>query len=131
MAKTTITFDDVKRIALRMPEVEESTIYRSPALKFRGSLLTCVAIHKSAEPHSLVIEVGFDKRAELIALDPGTYYLTDHYVNYPVVLARMSRLDLDTLRNLLGMSYLFVKESAPLRKRLARKPRSRRAHTRG
>ena len=32
------------------------------------------------------------------------YYLTDHYVNYPVVLVRLSRIHLDALKDLLGMA---------------------------
>jgi hypothetical protein len=51
--KTTFTFDDVRRIGLALPGVEESTTYRGPSLKIRGKLLTCPAINKSAEPVSI------------------------------------------------------------------------------
>jgi len=50
MPRNKIDFDTVRRIALRLSDVEESTIYRSPALKVRGKLLACIPIHKSAEP---------------------------------------------------------------------------------
>jgi hypothetical protein len=80
--KTAFTFDDVRRIGLALPGVEESTTFRGPSLKIRGKLLTCPAINKSAEPVSIVVRVSLDQRQELITEAPETYYVTDHYVNY-------------------------------------------------
>ena len=88
MARNKIDFDTVRKIALGLSDVEESTTYGSPALKVRGKLLTCIPVHKSAEPDSLAVRIDFDHRAELMAAAPDVYYLTDHYVNYPVVLVR-------------------------------------------
>lgn len=67
-----------------------------------------LAIHKSAEPGTLAVRIDFNQRAELLEADPDTYYLTYHYVNYPVVLVRLSRIRLDALRDLLGMAWRFV-----------------------
>jgi hypothetical protein len=103
-----VTLDTVRQIGLALPEVEEGTIYGSPALKIHGKLLTCLAIHKSAEPQSLAIRIDFDQRAGLLADEPQTYYVTDHYVNYPVVLVRLSRIRIDQLRDLLGSAWRFV-----------------------
>jgi hypothetical protein len=44
----------------------------------------------------------------LIAADPGVYYVTDHYVDYPSVLVRLSRIDINALRDLLSMASRFV-----------------------
>jgi hypothetical protein len=123
MARNKIDFDTVRRIGLALPGVEESTMYGSPALKVRGKLLACIAINKSAEPNSLALSVDYDNRAELIAGASDVYYLTDHYVNYPVVLVRLSRIDADALRDLLGMAWRFVTAKAPTRKRIPRKQR--------
>ena len=108
MPRTKVTFDIVREIGLALPDVEEGTMYGSPALKVRGNLLTCMAIHKSAEPESLAVRIGFDQRGGLIAEGPETYYLTDHYVNYPVVLVRLSQIRIDQLRDLLGAAWRFV-----------------------
>lgn len=108
MRRRTIDFDTVRRIGLALPGVEESTAYGSPALKVHGKLQACVPSHRSAEPGSLVIRVDFDDRAELLAADPDVYYVTHHYVDYSAVLVRLSRVNRDVLRDLLGMAYKFV-----------------------
>jgi hypothetical protein len=108
MPRSTTNFDTVRKIGLALPGVEESTAYGSPALKVRGKLLACVPAHRSAEPGSLVVRVGFDDRAELLAADPDVYYVTDHYLGYSAVLVRLSRVTPDFLRDLLGMAHKFV-----------------------
>src|SRR5438876_11772630 len=100
-----VDFDAVRRLGLALPDVEASTTYGSPALRVRGKLLACVAVHKSAEPDSLAVRVDFDRREELVATAPDVYYLTKHYVNYPVVLVRLSRIHSEALRDLLRMAW--------------------------
>ena len=120
---STINFDSVREIGLALPGVEESTAYGSPALKVRGKLMACVPSHRSAEPGSLVVRVGFDDRAELLAAAPDVYYVTDHYLGY-AVLVRLSRVTPDVLRDLLGMAHKFVTADAARRSpsRNRRKP---------
>jgi hypothetical protein len=108
MATKKITFDTVREIGMRFPGVEYGTAYGAPALKVHGKMFTCVPTHRSAEPGSLAIRLDFDSRDELIAADPDTYYLKDHYVNYPCVLVRLSRIHEDALRDLLLMAVRFV-----------------------
>lgn len=118
-----IDFDTVRRIALELPDVEESTAYGSPAFKVRGKLLTCIAINKSAEPGSLGVCIDFEQRAELLSGAPDVYYVTDHYVNGPMVLVRLSRIQEDELRDLLRAAWRFVTASTPSSKRTVRKPK--------
>ena len=112
MPRSTVNFDTVRNIGLALPGVEESTTYGVPALKVRGKLLACIPAHRSAESASLVVRVDFDDRAELLAANPGVYYVTNHYVSYPAVLVRLSRVTPDVLRDLLGMAYKFVTRKA-------------------
>src|SRR5208337_2769178 len=112
MPRNTFDFDTVRNIGLALPGVEESTAYGVPALKVHGKLLACVPAHRSAEPASLVVRVDFDDRAELLDADPTVYYVTDHYVGYSAVLVRLSRVNPDALRDLLGMAYKFVTRRA-------------------
>ena len=72
MTRKTISFDTVREIGLTLPGVEEGTTYGSPALKIGGKMFACLAVHKSAEPNSLVLRIAFDDRDELISADPDT-----------------------------------------------------------
>ena len=112
MPRKKIDFDTVRSMALGMSDVEESTTYGSPALKVRGKLLACIPVHKSAEPDSVAVCIDFARRAELMTAAPDVYYLTDHYVNYPIVLVRLSRIHPDALRDLLGTALPFARVSS-------------------
>jgi hypothetical protein len=114
MPKSAITFETVQQIGLSLPDVEKGVAYGAPALKLHGQLLACIPVNRSAEPGSLFVRVDFDERAELLSGDPAVYYLTDHYVNYPGVLVRMSRVNRGMLRDLLGMAHRFVARQSRL-----------------
>lgn len=122
-AKKKAGFDTVRRLAADLPDVEYGTAYGSPALKTGGRMFACMASHRSAEPDTLVLLVGFDERDELIAADPATYYLKDHYVSYPTVLVRLRRVQEDALRDLLRMARRFVSDGGGAPRRPARRRR--------
>lgn len=105
MSRAKIDFDTVREIALRLPGVEESTAWGSPALKVRGQWLAVIPTHKSAEPNSLGVRIDFEQRTELLESAPDIYYLKDHYQNYPVVLVRLARISHDALEGLLRMAW--------------------------
>ena len=67
-----------------------------------------MAAHKSAEPHTLVVMMDFDDRNALVEDDPDTYYLKEHYLNYPCVLVRLERIRPDALKDLLAGAHRFV-----------------------
>jgi hypothetical protein len=122
MPSKKIDFDVVRAIAIALPDVEASTIHGAPSLKVRGRLLTCPALHRSAEPNTLAVRIDFDQRAELMAAEPDVYYVTDHYLNYPTVLVRLSRIDQDSLRDLLTMAWRFVSSKTKRSGRKVGKP---------
>ena len=115
--RSTASADVLREIALQFDGVEDVTTDRGIAFKARGKLLTCSAINESAEPNSLVIRIGAEQRARLMAAHPDALYLTAHYEKHPVVLARLGRLDRDSLRDILGAAWLFVTEKALTQKR--------------
>jgi hypothetical protein len=108
MPRRRVSFEVVREIGLALPDVEDGTAYGSPALKVRGALLACMAIHSSAELDTLAVRIDFDHREGLLADAPETYYLTDHYRGHPVVLVRMGRIGKEELRDLLGAAWRFV-----------------------
>ena len=99
-----------------------SIAYGTPVLKFRGKILAGIPAKRlEVEPGSLGICVDLDDRAALLAADPDVYYVTDHYAGYNAVLVRLSRVNSNVLRDLLGMAHKFVTRKAaprsPARKR--------------
>lgn len=117
--QTGCSFDTVRSIAAELPDVEEGIAWRVPVWRLRGRILACTASHKSAEPDTLVVLIGFDQRDAMIADDPATYYLKPHYENYPSVLVRLSQIKRDALKDLLQASWRFVNASAGKRRRPA------------
>jgi hypothetical protein len=99
-------FDTVRTVGLTLPNVEATTKYDgSPVLKAGGSFMAGLATHRSAEPETLVVRVGFEERERLMEDASETYYVTDYYRSYPVMLVRLSRIDLDALRDVLSVSW--------------------------
>jgi hypothetical protein len=83
-----MTFDDVRKIAQAWPEVEDGTSYGTPALKVRKKML----VRLKEDGDSLVMPgVPIDERDMLVASQPKVFYFTDHYMDYPMVLIRLSK----------------------------------------
>jgi hypothetical protein len=105
-------FKTVEAIGRTLPDVEVTTAWGSPALKVRGKMFVCIASNKAAEPDTLVAMMDFADRDALIADDPVVYYLKDHYIGYPCVLARLSRIRRDALRDLVIGAHRFMSGKA-------------------
>lgn len=110
------SFDAAIAIGRTLPDVEVTTTWGASALKVRGKMFACVAINKSAEPNSMVVRMDTAQRDLLIEEDPAAYYVTDHYVDYPCVLVRLSRVSSEALRDLLAGAHRFV--STPGRRKV-------------
>ena len=93
-----VTFDELRKIALAWPEVEDGTSYGTPALKVRKKLLARL----KEDGDSLVMPgVPQDERAMLVESQPKVFYFTDHYRDYPMVLIRLSKAKRATVEPLL------------------------------
>jgi hypothetical protein len=78
-----VTFDEVRKVALPWPEVEDGTSYGTPALKVRNKLL----VRLKEDGDSLVMPgVPPEERDMLVESQPKVFYFTDHYKDYPMVL---------------------------------------------
>jgi hypothetical protein len=101
-----VTYDQVKAVALALPEVAESTSYGTPALKVRGKLM----LRLREDHETLVIRTSWENRERLMTIEPEVYFLTDHYRAYPWVLARLSSLAASVLPALIESAW---REVAP------------------
>jgi hypothetical protein len=89
---------ELKRIALAFPATGEGTSYGKPSFLVAGKFFTRLR----SEDDSLVLIVGsIDERDMLLESDPALFHITDHYRNYPAVLARRTVIDAATLRGML------------------------------
>jgi hypothetical protein len=100
------TWETVRKIALALPETVEGTSYGTPAFHVRKKLF--VRFHQSGE--SVVIMIHMNEREALMKIDPETFYITDHYLNYPAMLVRLSTVRPEDLRKLITESW---RRSAP------------------
>jgi len=111
-------FDIVRTIGLQLPGVEATTKYDgSPVLKLDGIFMAGLAMHPSAEPDTLVVRSELDDREALVEDAPETYYLTDYYRSYPLVLVRLKRVEPDALRELLSVSWRMTRSKTHRRRR--------------
>jgi hypothetical protein len=92
-----VSFDTVREIASELPGAVEGTSYGTPAFHIGKTLF--VRQHQDGE--SLVIRIEPAERALLVSANPKTYSVTDHYVNYPLILVRMASVGRKELRELL------------------------------
>jgi hypothetical protein len=112
MSRTAIDFEVVRSIGRALPDVKDASGSRGIALKVKGRMMACKAIHKSAEPGSLMVRISLKRRDALLAQNADAFYLTDHYVPYPAILVRLTRIKRHSLKELLTESWEFVREEA-------------------
>ena len=92
-----MTLDDIRRIALALPAVEERTSYGTPAFFVGKKML----VRFKEDGADVVFRMTLDEKAFLIEADPATFYETDHYKGWPAILARLKKLDQITVERLL------------------------------
>ncbi|MEW2589890.1 MmcQ/YjbR family DNA-binding protein [Micromonospora aurantiaca] len=106
------TWDDVRRIALALPETTERPTYdQAPAWRVRDKSFVWERPLRRGELESLgdsapdgpilgarVPDLG--AKEALIADDPAVYFTTPHFDGYPAVLVRLDRIGVDELTEL-------------------------------
>ena len=116
-----VTFDRVHKAGAKLPGVTLTSAWRSPALKVDGRIICVMASNKQAEPDTLVVIVDQFERDLRIQNEPDLYYTKPHYVNYPCVLARLSRITDTKLRELLESSWEYVNRKSKKKRSATRK----------
>jgi len=96
-----VSFNEVREMAMALPEVEEGTSYGTPAFLVRKKRFC--RLHEDGD--SLVLMINVFERQLLLDAEPDAFYITDHYRDYPAVLARLSAVDRETLRERLTDSW--------------------------
>jgi hypothetical protein len=92
----------VCQLALKLPGVEESTSYGTPALKVKGRFMC--RLRTEAEG-ALALCCDFVDRQMLLQADPNVFFVTDHYLNYPMILVRLNKVRRSVLPELLERAW--------------------------
>ncbi len=120
------TWDDVREIALALPETTEEGLYGQPSWRVRKKLVVWDRPLRKRDLEELgdaapdgpilgaKVEHEVAKQA-LLADEPDVYFTTAHFDGHPMVLVRLDRISVDDLRELIEEAWLIV---AP--KRLAK-----------
>ncbi|VXC55233.1 MmcQ/YjbR family DNA-binding protein [Sphingomonas sp. 8AM] len=95
------TWDDVAAFALTLPGAEVSTSWGQPAIRIRGKLICSTG----REPDSFHVSSRPDEKAMLLESDPGSFWQTPHYANWPGLLVRYGSSDPDRIRAVLARAW--------------------------
>lgn len=83
----------VLRAAQRLPDVEESTAYGSPALRVNGKFMAGL----SDDWATLSVKIDVVERDLLLETEPATYFVNDHVVKYSYVRVRVDAISAEDL----------------------------------
>ena len=75
-------------IAMTLPGVEDTRAYGTPCIKVDGKVMARL---RSEAEGGLALRCDFPERHMLMQADPRVFYVTDHYVNWPMVLDESRR----------------------------------------
>jgi hypothetical protein len=96
------TEDDVRRIALSLPETTEKPSYGTPGFRVKDRLFA--RIHQDGGLLVVWCEDEAEKEA-LIGSEPSVFTTTPHYDGHPMVLVRLEAVGDDQLDALLTDSW--------------------------
>ncbi|MEV6241942.1 MmcQ/YjbR family DNA-binding protein [Lentzea sp. NPDC051838] len=92
------TWDEVVDTAKRLPEVEESTWYRTPSLKVAGKGFARL---RSEAEGGLMLLCDLDEKASLLASGDPAFYTTPHYDGHGSILVDLEKVDESQLAELI------------------------------
>jgi hypothetical protein len=112
------SWEDVRRIALALPDVEESTSYGHPCFKVRGRSF----VNASREDGAVYVPCPHEEVDLLLRAKPDVYFQTPHYEGWGVLL-RLAAADENELAGALEDAYEREGAKKPLKPRRAAKRR--------
>ena len=93
-----LTKTEARKIALSLPGAAEGLHFGKPAI-FVGEEFVTRIHHK--EEAVVILTGSMEMRDVMLEAEPGRFYIIEHYRNRPALLARLSKLDRKTLKELL------------------------------
>ncbi|MFF8946829.1 MmcQ/YjbR family DNA-binding protein [Streptomyces sp. NPDC014864] len=101
--------EDVRRIALSLPDTTEKLAWNMPTFRVAGKMFATLP----EEETSLAVRCPKEERDELVRAEPGKFWVAGHEAHFAWVRARLAALeDEDELRDILADSW---RQAAPPR----------------
>jgi hypothetical protein len=113
-----VGLEDARRLILRLPGVSEGRSYGLPAFLLNGRFL---ARFRDGDTVLVLQLATIDDRDFLMQLDPGAFFFTEHYRDYPAVLVRLADVPPTLLAKLVTDSWRHVSTLPPPRPRPKRR----------
>jgi hypothetical protein len=95
-------YQSLCKLASKYPGVEFSTSYGTPSIKVKGRILG--RLRTEAEG-AFAIRCDFLDRQILLQAHPQAFFVTDHYLNYPMVLVRLDKVERTELADLVERAW--------------------------
>jgi len=99
-----MTYDDIRKIALDLPGVEEGTSYGTAALKVKGRLF----VRLKEDGETIVLRTDEIEREHLLRTYPKLFFITDHYRDGPFVLVRLGAARKPMMKGLIADAWARV-----------------------
>lgn len=105
-----LTKSEARKIALSFEGASEGPYFGKPAIFVAEKFLT--RVHHKEE--AMVLAIGsMEMRDVMLEAEPKLFYITEHYKNFPYLLARLSKLNKETLKDLLAARILRIEAKKP------------------
>ena len=97
------TEQDVRRIALSLPETTEKPWYNTPGFRVKDKGF--LRIRGEADGGLVIFVSDLGEKEALLASDPKKFFTTPHYDGYPAVLVHLKAVGVRELRELIIESW--------------------------
>jgi len=120
-----ISRDQGKKIALSIPGSEQRLWFKKPSVFLHDQFLT--KVHDKEE--AMVLRVSSMEMCDMMLMaEPELFYITDHYRNFPFILARLAALTPKLLKELLAGRAAQLAQNKSKMERKKKRPPTRKAH---
>ena len=107
-----MTVDDVRAMALAMPDTTERPSYGTPSFRVKDKLFARVR-----DDDEVIVQVDLAFRDELVLGSPDIFHVTPHYQEHPWVIVRLAAIDRGRMGEMLAEAYRLVLPRPRARKR--------------
>lgn len=98
-----VTYKDIQRLALSLPQTTEGVAWGSPAFYVHGKMFAAIR----ADGKTLAISFPREERAIYLVTDPKTFPDLEHFKEYDYMAIKMKYIKPSELEELLRMAWTF------------------------